>query len=130
MDLTNDLWTKNDGAGCKNVGDSLAAPYSCIGLAVGIAGMLSGGRGRYRQGALEVVAAQPLVVTSASASTHSHHLGPRDHRPDSPDAGRLHDHERVHVRQFERWGPFMGPACLCRAWLWCRGRNTYTDNPN
>ena len=41
-----------------------------------------------------------------------------------------HDHERVHVRQFERWGPLMGPAYLgCSLVLWLMGRRPYRDNP-
>ena len=40
------------------------------------------------------------------------------------------DHELVHVRQFERWGPFMGPAYLgCSLVLWQMGRRPYRDNP-
>lgn len=39
-------------------------------------------------------------------------------------------HERIHVRQYERWGPLMGPAYLsCSAVLWLRGRDAYRDNP-
>ena len=34
-----------------------------------------------------------------------------------------YDHEMVHVRQYERWGPFMGPAYLiCMLVLWLMGR--------
>ena len=40
------------------------------------------------------------------------------------------DHEMVHVRQFERWGPFMGPAYLLSSLvLWMTGRRPYRDNP-
>lgn len=39
-------------------------------------------------------------------------------------------HERVHVRQYERWGPFFIPAyLLCSVWLMIRGRNAYRENP-
>jgi len=39
-------------------------------------------------------------------------------------------HERVHVRQFERWGPLMGPAyVLASCYMAYRGRNYYRDNP-
>jgi hypothetical protein len=41
-----------------------------------------------------------------------------------------HDHEMVHVRQFERWGPLMGPAYLgCSLVLWLMRRRPYRDNP-
>ena len=39
-------------------------------------------------------------------------------------------HERVHVRQCERWGPFFIPAYLAMSALaWFRGRRAYEDNP-
>ena len=41
-----------------------------------------------------------------------------------------HSHEMVHVRQYERWGPLLGPAYLaCSLTLWVRGRDPYHDNP-
>lgn len=39
-------------------------------------------------------------------------------------------HERVHVRQCERWGPFFIPAYLLYGALaWFRGLRAYEDNP-
>ncbi len=39
-------------------------------------------------------------------------------------------HELVHVRQYERWGPFFIPAyLLCSLALWLRGADPYHDNP-
>lgn len=39
-------------------------------------------------------------------------------------------HERVHVRQAERWGPLFIPAYLSASlWTWIRGRHFYRDNP-
>lgn len=49
-------------------------------------------------------------------------------RPCDLDATRVH--ERVHVRQFERWGVLMlvlYPLGGLRAWM--RGGNPYRDNP-
>jgi hypothetical protein len=38
-------------------------------------------------------------------------------------------HERVHVRQSERWGPFFIPAYIfCSFWAWITGRRPYKDN--
>ncbi len=110
-----------------------AAPYSLIGLAVGLAGLLSGGKGRYRQGALEfyggatrwVVRHTPLGAATAAMTLGHVIIGQTAELLDA-----CADHERVHVRQFERWGPFMGPAyLLSSAWLWARGRDAYRDNP-
>lgn len=41
-----------------------------------------------------------------------------------------HPHELVHVRQYERWGPFFVPAYwLCGIWLWWNNGDAYWDNP-
>jgi hypothetical protein len=38
-------------------------------------------------------------------------------------------HERVHVRQVERWGPLFVPAYLLASVIaWMRGRDPYLDN--
>ncbi len=43
---------------------------------------------------------------------------------------RTRRHERVHVRQFERWGFAMGPAyVLTSVFLYFRGKDFYRDNP-
>jgi hypothetical protein len=43
------------------------------------------------------------------------------------DAAR--DHEHVHVRQYETWGPFFLPAyVVSSAWQVLRGRRCYRDN--
>ena len=40
------------------------------------------------------------------------------------------NHERVHVRQAERWGPLFIPAYLFLSVLvYCRGGHAYEDNP-
>ena len=39
------------------------------------------------------------------------------------------DHERVHVRQYERWGPLFVPAYFAASgWAWIRRRDAYRDN--
>ncbi len=39
-------------------------------------------------------------------------------------------HERVHVRQYETWGPFFLPAYLVASfWTRLRGKHHYRDNP-
>jgi hypothetical protein len=41
----------------------------------------------------------------------------------------LRAHERVHVRQYELWGPFFLPAyALSSLWQAVRGRRAYRDN--
>lgn len=42
----------------------------------------------------------------------------------------VRDHEQVHVRQYERWGPLFIPAyLLSSAWLWWTGKDPYRANP-
>lgn len=110
-----------------------ASPYSALGLTVGLLGMLNGGRGRYRDGALEfyeggtrwVVCHLPLGECTAAMTLGHVIIGQTAQMLD-----HCAYHERVHVRQFERWGPLMGPAyLLSSAWLWCIGRDPYRDNP-
>ncbi len=66
------------------------------------------------------------IAGGASAMTLGHVvLGTDRHTLD-----RTREHERVHVRQVERWGPLFIPAYfLAGAWQWFRGRNPYRDNP-
>jgi hypothetical protein len=40
------------------------------------------------------------------------------------------NHERVHVRQYERWGPLFIPAYFgASLFLWLTGGRAYQDNP-
>jgi hypothetical protein len=62
----------------------------------------------------------------AAAITFGHVVLGRDH--DSLESTRTH--ERVHVRQYEQWGPLFIPAYLAAgAWAWLRGGDAYYDNP-
>jgi len=110
-----------------------ALPWTLVGLLVGGLGLLTGGKVRRRGRALEfhggVISASLRRlpgVGSAAAMTLGHVIIGR-----SPDAlDRCRKHEHVHVRQYERWGPFFIPAyLLASAWQWCRGRRAYLDNP-
>ncbi len=110
-----------------------AGPYSLLGIAIGLTGMLHGGSGRLRDGALEFygggttwfVRHLPLGACTIGITLGHVILGQTAAGLDFAS-----QHERVHVRQFERWGPFMGPAyLLASAWLWAIGRDAYLDNP-
>lgn len=108
-----------------------ASPYTAFGCFVGVVGLCSGGKARFRDGAIEfhsggVEWLLRKVTGFASAMTWGHViLGRSD---DLLDA--CASHERVHVRQYERWGPFFGPAYLLgSAWAWAKGKRPYYDNP-
>jgi hypothetical protein len=110
-----------------------ASPYTLLGLLLGIAGLCTGGRARVRGGVIEFygggvkwLLGQFFFGRGAMAFTLGHTvLGQTDA---ALDIARRH--ELVHVRQFERWGPLMGPAYLgCSLVLWLMRRRPYRDNP-
>jgi hypothetical protein len=48
---------------------------------------------------------------------------------DAQDLQRLHAHERVHVRQFERWGTlFLLAYPAASLWAWLKGQDPYLAN--
>jgi hypothetical protein len=111
-----------------------ASPTTLIGLgAVGLT-LLTRGTVRLHTGVLEAHggfaawALRKLVPLpgGATAMTLGHVVIALDEA--SHDLTRAH--ERVHVRQCERWGPFFIPAYLLASiWCWWRGRNPYRENP-
>src|SRR5581483_6181857 len=113
-----------------------ALPTTAVGLACVAAALVTGGRARVVQGVIEVHGgavgfllrrvAGLFLTGGASAMTLGHVVLGRDQN--LLDFTR--DHERVHVRQCERWGPLFLPAYLgASAWLRFRGRRPYEDNP-
>lgn len=110
-----------------------ALPWTLFGLCIGLAGLLSGGGMQRIEGIIEfwggavqwLLRHAPLV-RGASAITFGHVVLGQTRQ--NLDCSRTH--ERVHVRQYERWGPLFIPAYLaCSLWLWLRGRNWYFENP-
>jgi len=109
-----------------------ALPYTLLGIAIGLLGLLTGGRGKLHTGVWEfhggfvTLFLDLLPLPQVLGFTLGHTVLGRSH-----DALELtREHERVHVRQFERWGLLMGPAYLgWSAVLWCRGKDAYRDNP-
>lgn len=111
-----------------------ASPNTLLGLALGYIGVLFGGHVARTQGAIEfhgrfvqwILNRIPGPSGGAAAVTIGHVILGVD--AFSLDFCRVHEH--VHVRQYERWGPFFLPAYFaCSSWLWIRGRNAYYDNP-
>jgi hypothetical protein len=105
-----------------------ALPNSAIGFVAGMPLLLLGARLRVLGGVLEIAALSggPRGRWPFSAITLGHVI--LGSHPAELD--RLRAHERVHVRQSERWGPLYLPAyVLAGAWQWLRGRRAYWDNP-
>jgi hypothetical protein len=110
-----------------------ASPYTLIGLIVGLFGLCTGGRAQFRRGVIEfygggvkwLVMQLPHGQFTLAVTLGHSILGQSDA---SLDIAR--EHELVHVRQFERWGPLMGPAYfLSSFYLWMVGKRPYRDNP-
>jgi hypothetical protein len=111
-----------------------ALPTTSIGLLATGLTLMSGGRARWHTGVLEVYGGfsayllRKLVSLpdGASAMTLGHVVIARD--PASHTRTRAH--ERIHVRQCERWGPLFIPAYLLASLvLRMRGKDAYYDNP-
>jgi hypothetical protein len=111
-----------------------ALPTSMIGLAVMTGALLSGGRAHWVSGVIEVhggfaaFALRRLVPLRGGARAIT--LGHVVLGLDAAVLDATRRHERVHVRQAERWGPLFVPAYLLASLLiWLRGGNGYLDNP-
>jgi hypothetical protein len=107
-----------------------AGPTTAIGLGLGLLA-LAGGRVRAVDGVLEVEG--PLLGSLLRRAPGSGILAiTLGHVVLGVDAAALEAtraHERVHVRQYERWGPLFVPAYLAAgAWALVRGRHPYHDN--
>jgi hypothetical protein len=111
-------------------------PTSSVGLVLTIIGLLSGARARWVDGVLEVhgglvsVYLHRVVGIFLSGGASAMTLGHIVVGVDADALDETRSHERVHVRQCERWGPFFLPAYLgASVYLWARGKSAYMDNP-
>lgn len=108
------------------------SPYTALGLLLGALGLLLGGHWRRHLGVMEFFGGrlgavlarlpQPLAF---SAMTLGHVILALDRSA----LAQLRRHEHIHVRQYERWGPFFLPAYFLSSFLQLlRGRNPYREN--
>ena len=109
-------------------------PTTLVGLLFLLPSLVSGGRAHWVSGVLEIhsgfasffLRRCTLLKGGASAMTLGHVVLGRD----AFALEWTRDHERVHVRQCERWGPFFIPAYFIgSAIAWARGGQPYRDNP-
>jgi hypothetical protein len=109
-----------------------AAPCSAVGLVLGAAVLLLGGKARHSFGTLEFAfrdsegscgrLAQSLPFR---AITFGHVIIAISEQ----ELDRSHEHELVHVRQYERWGlAFFVAYPTSSIWQLLKGRNAYLDN--
>jgi hypothetical protein len=111
-----------------------ASPATLLGLLFALPAILGRARVKRVNGVLEVCGGPAAVFLArcvplpggASAMTLGHVVLGRD----EACLERTRPHERVHVRQYERWGPFFIPVYLgISAFLVLFGRDSYAENP-
>lgn len=110
-----------------------AAPASALGLMFGWFALVTGGRMQRRGVTVEFyggVLAQLLDKLPGRPCIMAMTLGHVILGRDAAALDYARQHELVHVRQYERWGPMFIPAYLaCSAVIWLRGGDAYRDNP-
>jgi hypothetical protein len=109
-----------------------ASPNTSLGLVIGGLGMFTGSRAQMQRSCIEfhggrlIGILQRLPPHGAQAITLGHTIIGID----ISALEHCRNHEHVHVRQYEKWGPFFIPAYLsCSAYLWFRNRDYYRENP-
>lgn len=110
-----------------------AGPNTLLGLLFVPVTLATGGRVQRVRGALEIYGGAAafalrhgtLLASGASAMTLGHVILGRDLQC----LARCRDHEHVHIRQYERWGPFFLPAYgIASLVAKARGGDMYRDN--
>ena len=110
------------------------APNTLLGIVFAVLARVTGGSWAWHTGVLEasggavavLLRRAPIGSGGAAAITIGHVVLGQDR--DLLDATRRH--ERVHVRQYERWGPLFLPAyAVGSLWAWSCGRDFYRGNP-
>ena len=111
-----------------------AAPASALGVILGAVGIAGGGRMSLHTGVLEVegrllawgLTHLTWLKGGATAITFGHVVLARN----AAALRMTRSHERVHVRQYERWGPLFIPLYLAAsARALAQARDPYWDNP-
>lgn len=110
-----------------------AAPNTLVGMLGLVLALCSGGRVRLVDGVFEVegglvaaiLANIPFLEGGAAALTLGHVVMGQTRAFNE----MLRAHERVHVEQYECWGPLFLPAYFASsAWAFATGRDFYRDN--
>lgn len=109
-----------------------AGPNTSLGLALGLLMWLGGARARIVRGVVEFeggrlgrIVAAPVARIPFRAMTLGHVIL----AVDAPHLEAAREHEHVHVRQYEAWGPLFLPAYVASSlWQLVVGRRCYRDN--
>lgn len=116
----------------RSAGYLWAAPCTALGLLLALLACLVGARARMVNGVIEVAFAPQTTSHRRRISrlpfcaiTLGHVIVGINHA----ELHRLRAHERVHVRQYERWGALLLLAYPASSLLqWIHGRRPYWDN--
>jgi hypothetical protein len=109
-----------------------ALPNTLLGLALAVGWVLGGAPVRRVDGVLELALparGRPPRSSAWRLPFAAITLGHVVLAVNPAELSRWRAHERVHVAQYERWGPLFLPAYLASSlWQWLRGRDAYWDN--
>ncbi|MGI9516263.1 MAG: hypothetical protein ACR2NP_04390 [Pirellulaceae bacterium] len=109
------------------------APNTLMGIAVGVVGLPWGTRAQWRCGCIEFhggLVQKLLRNVPPGGSSSAMTLGHTILGQTQPALDIVREHEHVHVRQYERWGPLFIPLYLgASVILWLQGKDPYLDNP-
>lgn len=110
-----------------------AGPNTLPGILIAATNCCLGGKLRLRSGALESfggVVAKVIRRFPTGPQTAGVTLGHIIFGQTAAGLEAVSNHERVHVRQYERLGPFFVPVYFFwSARAWWRGQDPYMDNP-
>ncbi len=108
------------------------SPNTFLGLMIGLANLAFGGNVRFRVGAVECYGGgvrRMLRSLPTGPNTAGMTLGHVILGQTAEGLERVSNHERVHVAQYCRWGPFFLPAyALSSVWAWLHGKDPYRGN--
>lgn len=108
------------------------SPNTLLGLVAGLFLLAAGARVRTKQGAIEFgggAIGRALADRTPPIRFRAMTLGHVILGASEADLDAARRHEQVHVRQYERWGPFFLPAYLLSSiWQLACGRRCYRDN--
>lgn len=109
-----------------------AAPCSLVGLLFALVPLATGGTAQWAAGALEVTYRARLSECgplTGSLPFRGIVFGHVILAVTQEEMQRIGPHERVHVQQYEVWGPlFFIAYAMSSAWQLIRGRDPYADN--
>lgn len=121
-------------AACRVLRYLWASSGTLLGLFLVGPALLTGGRASARNGILEahggIVSWLLRYCTPVAGGVLALTLGHVVFGRTEADLTESRSHEMVHVRQYERWGPFFLPAYLMASlYMLLTGHDFYRDNP-